>query len=104
MGLPASVLADGPFASWRLPGLLLAALVGVGYLTAGLWTQRRYPFSRELSVLAGAGLVAFEGVEWAWIGFHPLQLVFMGVGAAVIILSWVAGKTTPENAFTARVL
>jgi hypothetical protein len=34
-------------------------------------------------VLSGAGLIAFEAVEWRWLGFHPLQAVFMVVGAGV---------------------
>jgi hypothetical protein len=83
LGLPTSVLVDGPFADWRLPGLLLGGLVGVGYLAAGAWEQGRYRRSAELSVFAGIGLVCFEVVEWRWLGFHPLQAVFMGVGAAV---------------------
>jgi hypothetical protein len=36
-----------------------------------------------VSVLAGAGLIALEAVEWRWLGFHPLQAVFMVVGAGV---------------------
>lgn len=101
LGLPARVLAGGPFQDWRLPGLLLAALVGVGYLTAGIWARRRYPYSRELSVFAGAGLFAFEAVEWGWIGFHPLQVVFMAVGVTVIALSRRSGRATRERASTA---
>jgi hypothetical protein len=83
LGLPASVLAGGPFSDWRLPGLLLGGLVGVGYLGAGALERGRYRWSRPVSVLAGAGLVAFEAVEWRWLGFHPLQAVFMVVGAGV---------------------
>ena len=36
LGLPTQVLVGGPFADWRLPGLLLGALVGVGLLTQDL--------------------------------------------------------------------
>jgi len=45
------------------------------------------PRARELSVLAGLGLVAFEIAELAWIGPHPLQLIFAIVGAAVAALA-----------------
>jgi hypothetical protein len=68
-------------------------LVGVGYLTAGLWQHWGYPHSRGLSVLAGAGLVVFESVEWAWLGFHPLQVVFMAVGAGVVALAVAVGAS-----------
>lgn len=92
LGLPARVLANSPFTDWRLPGLLLAGFVGVGYLTAAMAQRWGYPHSAELSVLAGAGLVVFEAVEWAWLGFNPLQAVFMAVGAGVIALAAAAGN------------
>ena len=90
LGLPTQVLVGGPFADWRLPGLLLGALVGVGFLTAGTLERGRYRRSGQVSFLAGAGLIAFEAVEWRWLGFHPLQPVFMVVGACVVGLA-VAG-------------
>jgi hypothetical protein len=93
LGLPTSVLDDGPFADWRLPGLLLGGLVGAGYLTAGTWEQRRYEGGTELSVFAGLGLICFEAVEWRWLGFHPLQAVFMAVGAAVVGLAITEAKS-----------
>ena len=92
LGLPTRILLDGPFADWRLPGLLLAGFVGVGYLVAGVWQRRRYPYGRELSMLAGAGLVVFEVVEWRWLGFHPLQAVVMAVGIGVGALAVSAGN------------
>jgi len=87
MGMPTRVLVDGPFTDWRLPGLLLGGLVGVGYLAAGLLERGQSPGSDQLSALAGAGLVVFEAVEWRWLGFHPLQAVFMAVGAGVVGLA-----------------
>ncbi len=51
-----------------------------GFLLAGWWqlTDRRH--ARELSVLAGAGLIAFEAAEWGRIGFQPLEALFALVG------------------------
>jgi hypothetical protein len=94
LGLPTNVLVDGPFADWRLPGLLLGGLVGVGYLVAGAVEHGRYRHSAKLSVVAGVGLVCFEAVEWRWLGFHPLQGVFMGVGAAVVALALTEATST----------
>jgi hypothetical protein len=82
-----AVLAGSPFQSWRLPGILLTTLVGGGFLAAGVWQWRGWRRARELSLLAGAGLIYFEATEMAWIGFHPLQAVFAVVGAAVILLA-----------------
>lgn len=99
MGLPSRVLESGPFTDWRMPGLLLAGLVGGGFLAAGASARWRLPFTRELSVAAGSGLILFEAVEWFWLGFHPLQAVFMGVGAAVVVLAIGAGPSpsTPSG-------
>ncbi len=87
LGLPADVLAASPFTSWRLPGLLLAGFVGVGFLVAADLVHHRHRYARRLSALAGVGLVVFEVVEWAWLGFQPLQAVFIVVGAAVVGLA-----------------
>lgn len=86
-----AVLAGSPFTSWRVPGVLLAALVGGGFLAAGWWQWRGGWHARELSLLAGAGLVAFEAAELAWIGFQPLEAVFALVGLSVIGLAWRQG-------------
>ena len=68
------VLAGSPFPDWRAPGVLLATLVGGGFLLAGWWQLADHRHARELSVLAGAGLIAFEAAELGWIGFQPLRL------------------------------
>ncbi len=92
LGLPPQVPGGGPFQDWRLPGLLLAGFVGVGYLAAGAGERRRLRRARDLSVVAGSGLVLFEAVEWAWLGFHPLQAAFMAVGVAVVGLAVTADR------------
>jgi CHASE2 domain-containing sensor protein len=84
---PVVALAGSPFHDWRLPGLLLATLVGGGFSAAGTRQWRRGRHARELSVLAGLGLVCFELAELAWIGFQPLQALFMLVGVTVCVLA-----------------
>lgn len=64
--------------------MLLAALVGGGFVLADTWEWRDSPHARELSIIAGIGLIAFEFAELAWIGFQPLEAVFAVVGAAVL--------------------
>jgi hypothetical protein len=78
-----SALAGSPFRDWRLPGFLLAVLVGGGGLGAAGWTASRAPFDRQLATAYGAGLVGFEIAEWVWIGPHPLEVVFGAVGLAI---------------------
>ncbi|WP_127783058.1 hypothetical protein [Rhodococcus sp. X156] len=85
-GLPD--LAGSPFTSWRLPGMLLAVLVGVGFLAIGTWQWIGGRWARELSIAAGVALVIFEVFVLAWLGFQPLEVVFGIVGVAVVVLGW----------------
>ena len=87
-----TALQGSPITDWRVPGVLLTVLVRLGYLAAGLWERRGGRHARELSVVAGAGLVLFEAAELAWIGFHPLEVVFALVGVAVTVLALTAQR------------
>jgi hypothetical protein len=80
-------LTGSPFSDWRLPGLLLATLVGGGFTAAGTREWLRGRHARELSLVAGLGLVCFELAELAWIGFQPLEAVFALVGGTVCVLA-----------------
>jgi len=54
-----------------------------------------FRYARELSMAAGTGLVCFEAFELAWLGFQPLEVMFVLVGLAVIVLAWHAEATQP---------
>ena len=91
-------LVGTPFSDWRVPGVLLAALVGGGFVSAGWWTWRDYRHTRELSLFAGAGLIAFETAELAWLGFQPLEVVFAAVGVVTVSLAWrMHGTASPKH-------
>lgn len=87
--LPAdpAALTGSPFADWRLPGVLLLTVVAGGYAAAAFWLRRDGAFARELSLVAGIGLICFEAAELGWLGFQPLEAVMAGVGAAVAVLA-----------------
>ena len=82
-----SALSGSPFTDWRTPGILLACLVGGGFVGAATWQFQKLPHARALSIVAGGGLVVFELCELAWIGFQPLEIVFGLMGAAVVVLA-----------------
>jgi len=84
------VLAGTPFGDWRMPGALLAVLVGGGFLLTGWSTWQSYRYARELSLFAGAGLVAFEAAELGWLGFQPLEAIFAAVGLVTVVLAWLS--------------
>ena len=83
-----ATLVGTPFADWRVPGVLLAGLVGGGFLLAGWWQWRGGWHARELSMAAGLGLACFEAAELGWLGFQPLEAVFAVVGVTVTGLAW----------------
>ena len=78
-----SALRDSPFSDWRIPGALLAILVGGGLLVTAACHLLRWRHASALSVFAGVGLVTFEAVELAWLSFQPLEVVFAVVGMVV---------------------
>jgi hypothetical protein len=82
-----SVLVGSPFEDWRVPGILLLTLVGVGFGVVAVAEWRNTWSARLLGAVGGAGLVLFESFEWLWLGFQPLQAVFLLVGAAVVLMS-----------------
>jgi hypothetical protein len=91
-----SALAGTPFADWRIPGILLATLVGVGGLGAAMWLVIGGWHARELVCLYTIGLLTFEIVEWVWIGFQPLEAVFGAVALASLLLT-LTSKTVRER-------
>lgn len=82
-----SALSTSPFTDWRMPGALLAVLVGGGFLLTAECQRRRWPLDPALAVTAGTGLIVFELAELAWIGFQPLEVVFGVVGGVVVVLA-----------------
>lgn len=91
-----SALAGSPFSDYRLPGTLLATLVGAGFVGTAVWQALHAPFARELSMVAGAGIVVFEGAELLWLGFQPLQAAFAAVGVVVFVLASALPRDRPR--------
>lgn len=83
-----SALDGAPFHDWRTPGLLLAGLVGAGFVVAAClqWLGCRY--AGHVSLLAGLGLLMFEAAELMWLGFQPLEAVMALAGVLVVAKAW----------------
>lgn len=87
LGADPALLDGTPFTGWLVPGLLLMVVVGLGFLVAVVWLIRDVPRSTFVSIVAGIGLVVFEAVEFALIGFHPLQPIYGVVGLSIVVLA-----------------
>jgi hypothetical protein len=86
---PLSVLQHTPFASFLIPGILLAAVVGLSNLTGAFalaFTERRG--AAALSFLGGAALTGFVVIEMALLRtVNWLQLFFFVVGMVTMVQS-----------------
>lgn len=89
LGIPASELADTPFDSFFVPGLLLSAVVGGSMATATISLLRRVPWAGEAAVAAGTIMLGWIAVEAMMIqDGRPLQLAVAVVSLATILLGW----------------
>lgn len=77
------LLAGSLFSSYLVPGLALLVPVGGSGLLAAWAVWRRHPLAAKASLVAAAMILTFELVEVAVIGYHPLQLFYALVGAAI---------------------
>lgn len=94
LGMPADWLAGSPFGSWTLPGVALLLTVALPQgVTAGL-AATGHRWGALAGVLAGAGLVAWIGVQLlVFQRFFVLQPVVAAVGLLEVgLAAWWAGR------------
>jgi hypothetical protein len=84
---PAEDLADTPFDSYVIPGVLLAVVVGgsAAIAAAALWKRHRH--APAVALVAGLGLVIWIAVQMTMIQFSPLQPAYLVAGAAIAALA-----------------
>jgi hypothetical protein len=95
LGIPVRWLQGSPFADYMLPGLVLWIVLGVAPLVvaAGVW--RRRAWGAGAAGLLGGALLVWIAVQIALIGYHPwppLQLLYGGVGVALVGLASRVGR------------
>jgi hypothetical protein len=91
VGLPATWIEDTVFGSYRIPGLYLFAVNGIGMLIVAALTLVRHWSAPWLTGLLGIGLITWIGVQVALLPeTSPLQWAFGGVGFALgfVALFW----------------
>lgn len=90
--MPLELLSGAPFADYRIPGLILCTVLGVGPLIVGvgLWRQRVWAWYGSVGV-SGA-LIIWIAVEIWMVGYHPqppLQLIYGTLGVVLLLLALV---------------
>jgi menaquinone-dependent protoporphyrinogen oxidase len=84
--VPPALLDGTPFESFRLPGLLLFAIVGLSNLVAGRRLRRRQSSSEIAAVGAGGILTAWILTQMAMVATaHWLQLLYLSIGVVTML-------------------
>ena len=87
MGMPASMLAGGPFTSFALPGLILLVVVGGTQTAALVLLLARRASALFWTAIAGFGMVIWIFVETGIIaGISALQVIYFVTGILQLIL------------------
>ena len=85
-GVPLSYLAGTPFDSYRVPGVILAVVVGGTQLAAAITLQRRTTWALRISTVAGFGMLIWIFVELAIISQYSwLQTLYFAVGGLEVV-------------------
>ena len=85
-GVPIEYLADSPFSSYAVPGIILGVVVGGTQLAAAIALLTKRRMALMLSAVAGLGMLTWIFVELAIIRQYSwLQALYCGLGAVELI-------------------
>ena len=86
--MPLSWLDHSPFHSYRIPGLLLVSVIGLGSLVAAVVLLQRHRHTGRFAQVAGSALVIWIMVQMLMLRtVLPIQVTFLLVGLAIIWLA-----------------
>ena len=86
--MPLSWLDHSPFHSYRIPGLLLVSVIGLGSLVAAVVVLQRHRHTGRFAQVAGSALVIWIMVQMLMLRtVLPIQVTFLLVGLAIIWLA-----------------
>jgi len=86
-GVPLEHLANSPFSSYVVPGLILGVVVGGTQLAAAVALLARHRLALLLSAVAGFGMLIWIFAELAIIRQYSwLQAAYFGLGATELII------------------
>ena len=84
LALPTTLLAGSPFHDYRIPGLLLAGVVGLANLAAAVLIGRRHRRGAPVAFVAGGALAVFVVTEMLLLRtIEPLHVGYLGFAMAI---------------------
>jgi len=96
-GIPTAYLADTPFDSYAIPGVILGVIVGGTQMLGAVGILRRWTSGLALAAVAGFGMLIWIFVELALLREYSwLQTLYFGLGVmelvAVLALSGIVPR------------
>jgi menaquinone-dependent protoporphyrinogen oxidase len=90
---PISLLEGTPFTSFFVPGLVLAGVVGLANLAAGVLVYRRHRACDLAAGAAGGVLIGWLVVQMLMLTiFNWLHVAYLGLGSATVIMAVWLGR------------
>lgn len=94
MGLDLQVLAESPFSTYLVPGLVVLIINGLVPCVLGIVAMRQHRRSGEIGIAFGVWLVGYMIMQVWWIGLIAgIQYLFFIIGFIVLILGAIIRKT-----------
>ena len=90
LGMTLEMLRGSPFATFTIPGVLLAGVIGGFYLIAGLLVLRRHQLGVLASGAAGIALMTWIAVQVSMVPSHPMQPAMFAYGFVTAVLAAIA--------------
>jgi hypothetical protein len=86
--MPLAWLDHSPFHSYRIPGLILFSVIGLGSLVAAALVWRPQRHTGRFAQVAGSALIIWIVVQMIMLRtIMPIQITFLLVGIAIVWLA-----------------
>lgn len=90
LGVSVDLLISSPFKNFLIPGIVLFTVVGLTSLLVSFFTFKQHLLSGGATIVQGFIMMIWIVLQVYWIGWlTPLQLTFLLIGFAEIILGYV---------------
>jgi hypothetical protein len=94
LGLDLQVLAESPFSTYLIPGLVVLIINGLVPCVLGIAAIRQHRRSGELGIAYGMWLVVYMVAQVWWIGLIAgIQYLFFVIGFVILILGVLVRKS-----------
>jgi hypothetical protein len=86
--MPLAWLDHSPFRSYRIPGLILLSVIGIGSLVAATLVWRPQRNTGRFAQVAGSALIIWIVVQMFMLRtIVPMQVTFLLIGIAIVALA-----------------